>query len=193
MNNGKSPHNEVNDFMNWERDSRMTIVKGSTLHVYLLAGVRTPTCTFNHCKKKLDERLRSDGLEPIIHVLFPYGDASRNVLRQVLEVKSDLSNRISARRIGGRHVLNQIKKTFRGNRMLMIGHSGGGVAAYQAARMVEEHGIAEDFRIVQVGSPRRSRSKRDRKSSKRSNVMRSPATPHSLGDSLQSRSRKKRM
>lgn len=132
----------------------MAMVKGSKLHVYLLAGVKTSKCNFNTCQKKLDEQLRSDGLEPIIHVLFPYGDASRNLLRQVLEVKSDLSNRMTAGRIGGRHVLDQIKRTFRGQRMLMIGHSGGGVAAYQAAKMVIEHGIMNDFRIVQIGSPR---------------------------------------
>jgi hypothetical protein len=126
----------------------------SALHVYLLAGVKTMESAFAACRHKLDAHLRSEGVDASIHVLFPYGDASRNVFRQVLEVRTDLSNRMRAGRIGGRKVLKHIKDSFRGERMLLIGHSGGGAAAYQAAKLLEEDGIVKDFRIVQVGSPR---------------------------------------
>ncbi|MCR2803468.1 lipase family protein [Paenibacillus soyae] len=129
-------------------------VKPSTLQVFLLAGVKTTTCSFNACKDRLEEQLRSEGIDPNIHVLFPYGDASRNLIKQVLEVKTDLSNRMRAGRIGGRQVWQQIKDTVKGERALLIGHSGGGAAAYQAAKMLAEAGIMNDFRVVQVGSPR---------------------------------------
>lgn len=132
----------------------MTAIQNSPLNVYLLAGVKTHTSSFNACRQKMDQLLRSDGIEPIIHVIFPYGDATRSLVRQVLEVRSDLSNRLRAGRIGGRYALKRIKETYRGQRLLVIGHSGGGAAAYQAAKMLHEDGAAKDFRIVQIGSPR---------------------------------------
>ncbi|GBG10886.1 hypothetical protein PAT3040_05656 [Paenibacillus agaridevorans] len=131
-------------------------VQSSPLHVYLLAGVKTTTCAFNACKEKLETQLRSEGVDPVIRVLFPYGDCSRSVIRQVLEVRSDLSNRMKAGRIGGRNVWEQLKDSMKDEegRFLLIGHSGGGAAAYQAAKMLEENGMIRDFRVVQVGSPR---------------------------------------
>lgn len=131
-------------------------VKSSPLHVFLLAGVKTTTCAFNVCKEKLETQLRSEGVEPIVQVLFPYGDNTRNVVRQVLEVRSDLSNRMKAGRVGGRKVWEQLKESVKDEegRFLLIGHSGGGAAAYQAARLLEENGLIGDFRVVQVGSPR---------------------------------------
>ncbi|MGM0882148.1 MAG: lipase family protein [Bacillota bacterium] len=132
----------------------MTVIKPSPISIYLLAGVATSNSIFNECKIKLEKLFQSDGLEPVIHVVFPYGDASRNLVRQVLEVRSDLSNRMRAGRVGGQIALRKIKQTLTGDRMLLIGHSGGGAAAYQAAKMLHENGEINDFRIVQVGSPR---------------------------------------
>ncbi|MFD0588900.1 hypothetical protein ACFQZE_12935 [Paenibacillus sp. GCM10027627] len=129
-------------------------IHSSTLQVYLLAGVKTTTCSFNACKARLEEQLSSEGIDPIIQVLFPYGDSSRSLVRQVLEVKSDLSNRMRSGKIGGKKAWTQIKQTILPERMLLIGHSGGGAAAYQAAKLMEEEGVARDFRVVQVGSPR---------------------------------------
>ncbi|RJE87643.1 hypothetical protein D3P07_15110 [Paenibacillus sp. 1011MAR3C5] len=126
----------------------------SSLRVYLLAGVKTTPCSFNACQARLTEQLHSEGIEHSIQVLFPYGDASRSLMRQLLEVKTDLSNRMRAGRIGGKYVWQQIKDTVKGEKALFIGHSGGGAAAYQAARLLEEEGAVRDFRVVQVGSPR---------------------------------------
>lgn len=132
----------------------MTATKPSRMSIYLLAGVATSNSIFTECKVKLEQMFQSDGVEPAIHVIFPYGDASRSLVRQVLEVKSDLSNRLTAGRIGGQHALEKIKQTMSSERLLLIGHSGGGAAAYQAAKMLYEQDQIEDFRIVQVGSPR---------------------------------------
>ncbi|WP_424767946.1 lipase family protein [Paenibacillus sp. sgz302251] len=132
----------------------MTATSTSRLSIYLLAGVATSNSIFTECKIKLEKLFRESGVEPTVHVIFPYGDASRSLVKQVLEVRSDLSNRMRAGRIGGKHALDKIKQTLTGDRMLLIGHSGGGAAAYQAAKMLYEKEEAEDFRIVQVGSPR---------------------------------------
>lgn len=132
----------------------MTATQESTMSIYLLAGVATSNSIFTECKLKLEQLFQSRGVEPDIHVIFPYGDASRSLVRQVLEVKSDLSNRMTAGRVGGQNALRQIKQTLKSERMLLIGHSGGGAAAYQAAKLLHDEGEAKDFRIVQVGSPR---------------------------------------
>jgi len=126
-----------------------------TIHIYLLAGVASSASIFNVCTEKLEKLFGSQGFEPVVKAVFPYGDNSRNVVRQVLEVRSDLSNRMAAGRIGGRQAFRQIKKSYRGGRLLLIGHSGGGAAAYQAAKLLNDDvANAEDFRVVQVGAPR---------------------------------------
>jgi hypothetical protein len=132
----------------------MAAIKNSRLNIYLLAGVATSSSIFTECQNKLEKLFRMKDVDPDIQVIFPYGDASRSLMRQVLEVRSDLSNRLSAGRIGGGKALTQIKDTLRGERVLLIGHSGGGAAAYQAAKLLYDREEIEDFRIVQVGSPK---------------------------------------
>ncbi len=132
----------------------MAAMKGSRINIYLLAGVATSSSIFTECQSKLEKLFRTRDVEPDIHVIFPYGDASRSLVRQVLEVRSDLSNRLTAGRIGGVKALSHIRDTLRGERMLLIGHSGGGAAAYQAAKLMYDNEEVADFRIVQVGSPK---------------------------------------
>lgn len=132
----------------------MTTIKSSRMSIYLLAGVATSNTLFNECKIKLEKLFQNDGVAPSIHVLLPYGDASRSLVKQVLEVRSDLSNRMTAGRVGGQQAMKQIKQTLTSDKVLLIGHSGGGAAAYQAAKMLHEKNEVKDFRIVQIGSPR---------------------------------------
>lgn len=129
-------------------------VKPNCVNVYLLAGVKTASSCFTVCKRMLENELRENGLQAAVHVLFPYGDYNRNLMKQVLEVRSDLTAGKNSGRIGGRQAAREIKQTHGGSeKLLLIGHSGGGAAAYQAARLLEEEG-ANDFRVVQIGSPK---------------------------------------
>ncbi|MOA08934.1 hypothetical protein D3C78_1287360 [compost metagenome] len=50
--------------------------------------------------------------------------------------------------------MRKIKDTISGDRVLLIGHSGGGAAAYQAAKMLYEEDGRKDIRIVQIGAPK---------------------------------------
>jgi len=129
-------------------------IKDTKLHVYLLAGIKTSESAFHTCRDRLQTSLSSMGMEPAIHILFPYGDSKRNVLKQIIEVRMDLSTRRRAGEIGGRKALNDIKKSLGGRRVLLLGHSGGGIAAYHAARYMKQEDMVDDFRIVQIGSPR---------------------------------------
>lgn len=126
----------------------------NNIRIYLLAGVATSPTLFTECKAKLEQLFRLEDVEPIIDTIFPYGDASRSLYKQIIEVGSDLPRRIKLGRVGGRKALHAIKQTFRGEPLILIGHSGGGAAAYQAARMLYDQGAVRNFRVIQIGAPR---------------------------------------
>ncbi|GFN33094.1 hypothetical protein PCURB6_33540 [Paenibacillus curdlanolyticus] len=126
-----------------------------SLTVYLMAGVATAGHMFSECCRKLEDMLGQEVGKLDIHVLFPYGDNSRKLWTQVLEVGSDLTNGLRLSRVGGRKAAESIQATYKGDgRVLLIGHSGGGAAAYQAAVKLHRAGTLRDFRVVQIGSPR---------------------------------------
>ncbi|AJY75649.1 hypothetical protein VN24_15130 [Paenibacillus beijingensis] len=134
----------------------MTTAPNRLLHIYLLAGVKTTLSAFFECRKKLENLFAQDGRQTTIHVLFPYGDYTRNLWRQLWEVRSDFNSWLLPWRIGGRAAAEAIRTSRAEGQVLIIGHSGGGVAAYQAVRMLQRQGALEntDIRIVQIGSPK---------------------------------------
>ncbi|MCQ6557618.1 hypothetical protein [Paenibacillus mendelii] len=122
--------------------------------IYLLAGVASTLTLFRSCKLELERRFQETGHAPVIRELFPYGDHTQKLTRQIIEVRGDLSRLSGAGRNGGRAAAAQVREHSTGRPVLLIGHSGGGVAAYQAAVMLHDEGIIPDYRIVQVGSPK---------------------------------------
>ncbi|MCM3748367.1 thioesterase domain-containing protein [Paenibacillus pasadenensis] len=125
------------------------------LTVYHVAGVATYPSTFYECRKQLARIFAEHGTEAEFETLFPYGDYSRSLWRQVWEVRSDLTRMVLPTRIGGKSMLREIQRTHGGGPILLIGHSGGGVAAYQAARLLRRQGMpAEELRVAQIGSPK---------------------------------------
>lgn len=121
--------------------------------VYLLAGIGSTRAFFTDCKAELAARLARSGQEPAIRELFPYGDQTQSMVRQIYDVHGDLS-RVRSARLGGRSAAQQVRERSLGKPVLLIGHSGGGVAAYQAASMLADEGDIPDFRVVQLGSPK---------------------------------------
>ncbi|WP_152619538.1 hypothetical protein [Cohnella kolymensis] len=131
-------------------------VDGSEWDIYLLAGISSTAAIFRECKRELLRRFREAGREPVVRELLPYGDNSQSIVRQLLDVGSDLARlRLPGRwRSGGKEAADEIRKFSLGRRVLLIGHSGGGVAAYEAAVLLRAEGAIRDFRIVMVGSPK---------------------------------------
>ncbi|SDW13458.1 hypothetical protein [Paenibacillus sp. CF384] len=122
--------------------------------VYLLAGVGSSRTIFAECVKELQHRYAEAGKASSIRELFPYGDHTHNFFQQLLKVRKDLYRFRRAVQFGARAVAGQVRKQSAGKPVLFIGHSGGGVAAYQAAVMLHKEGVIPDWRVVQVGSPK---------------------------------------
>jgi len=126
----------------------------SSLKVFLLAGVKTSPSAFHALQQRLQQKLQEKGVTPDIELLFPYGEMERNLLLQLMEVRADLSSYAYNAGIGGRKVWNRIEPHASVQKLLMIGHSGGGVAAYQIARKIYEEKLPIDIKVIQIGSPK---------------------------------------
>lgn len=125
-----------------------------SLKVFLLAGVKTSPSAFHALEQRLQQKLIEKGIAPDIEMLFPYGEMDRNLLLQLFEVRADLSHYTFDAGIGGRKVWNRIKDYYHEQKLLMIGHSGGGVAAYQIARKIYQDNYPINTKVIQIGSPK---------------------------------------
>jgi hypothetical protein len=110
----------------------------------------------------LHERLEAAGERVLSRLLLPYGDWSRHAVPQLWEIRLDMGRRPnrSVRSTGGRRVLQAIDEEERAagslepHRRILVGHSGGGVAAVHAAQMLWERDGGEPCPVVLIGSPR---------------------------------------
>lgn len=125
-----------------------------SLKVFLLAGVKTRSSAFHALEQALLQNLQQQGITSDIELLFPYGDAERSLMRQLYEVRSDLSVRAKLAGYGGRKVWERISYHSELPKLLLVGHSGGGVAAYQIARKLYEDQLPINLKVVQIGSPK---------------------------------------
>jgi len=97
-------------------------------------------------------------------LLFPYGDWSRKAIPQLWEIRADMRLGVGRipKSIGGSRVLAAIDSSgngdgsspARGRTTLLVGHSGGGVAAVHAADMLLRSGARSSCLAVTIGSPR---------------------------------------
>ncbi|MFC4810299.1 hypothetical protein [Paenibacillus sp. GCM10023250] len=122
--------------------------------IYFMAGVGSSRTIFAECVKELQRRYAESGRSSRIRELFPYGDHTHNFYRQLLKVRCDLSRLGRTVQIGAKAVADQVRQLSAGRPVLFIGHSGGGIAAYQTAVLLSRDGTIPDWRVVQVGSPR---------------------------------------
>ncbi|MBP1155909.1 MULTISPECIES: hypothetical protein [unclassified Paenibacillus] len=92
-------------------------------------------------------------------LLFPYGDWNRKTAAQIVEIIHDTGlgpNRYS-RSIGGRRAAAGLSNGFAASGVIrvFIGHSGGGVAAAHASRILLQDNVHDPRHyIVQIGSPK---------------------------------------
>src|SRR5690606_30285923 len=121
---------------------------GQRIKVFLLAGIKTSPSAFHVLQQRLQQRIEDKGYTADIEMLFPYGEMERNVVLQVMEVRADLSRYVYRGGIGSRKVWNRVERHGKEQKLLLIGHSGGGVAAYQIARRLYKDKLPVDSKVI---------------------------------------------
>jgi hypothetical protein len=124
--------------------------------IYVLAGIWTAPNFMEGLCTELTRLYQQDGWLARGTLLFPYGDWYINRMRQLREITNDLLPRTPfvSKTLGGRRAAEAIKSSYRGGRLILIGHSGGGVAGVHAAHiLMAEDDIAAPT-VVQIGSPK---------------------------------------
>ncbi|WNQ12143.1 hypothetical protein MJA45_03585 [Paenibacillus aurantius] len=133
--------------------------------VYFLSGIGTWESgrMFAGAMRDIMERYRSEGYA-FVHVrdLYPYGSMDgvhskrfyRHLAKQALKVSRDMYVRYE-RNIGGRLAYEKIKADYDqygSGDIILIGHSGGGIAAYNTAQLLSDDGYRV-ARVILVGAP----------------------------------------
>jgi hypothetical protein len=123
--------------------------------LYVLAGVATSPNFMKEFVYQLKASYAAVGYEVQTHILFPYGDWSCSLVKQLYEITHDLFPKPgrNLNRQRGQKVADYIISTYDGGQVVMVGHSSGGVAAVHAAEILELR-LIPTTRVVQIGSPK---------------------------------------
>jgi hypothetical protein len=130
------------------------------VNLFMLAGVATAPLFMEDFRLAMIASLTQAGYSvSASRLLYPYGDWSRRLLHQLHELRHDMWTARSRplRSIGGGRAAKSIKACGEEGWPLLIGHSGGGVAAVQAASILAEEQVYDagwPIRVVQIGSPK---------------------------------------
>jgi pimeloyl-ACP methyl ester carboxylesterase len=133
--------------------------------LYFLAGIGTwrSGCMFHDAMKQLSERFAQSGYE-VVHIkdLYPFGcmdglnanEARRKLWKQIYHAGLEFlfPFRISPCTKATALAIREDYRRKAGGRLILIGHSGGGLVAYQTAKLLEREGCPVE-RVVMVGSP----------------------------------------
>ncbi|MCZ8521175.1 MULTISPECIES: hypothetical protein [Paenibacillus] len=134
----------------------------SALTIYCLAGIATYPNFMEEFGRELARRFPASGSGTAPQQqLYPYGERSRGLLRQLHESRHDLllgTGRVE-RSLGGGRAAETVWSAgppSPGRLVLLAGHSAGGVAAVHAAAiLMRRTGRPPDaFRIVMIGAPK---------------------------------------
>jgi hypothetical protein len=130
------------------------------VELYILAGVATSENFMDDFRHEMVRRYEQAGFEVLSSMLFPYGDSNRSILKQVLEISYDLLPRLrrNSSYIRGQIVADYIMKSHSGGKIVIVGHSSGGVAGVHAANKLDRN-LYPDVRVIQIGSPKCAVSK----------------------------------
>ncbi|WP_127580225.1 hypothetical protein [Paenibacillus koleovorans] len=137
----------------------------SSVSVYFAAGISMMRTSkmFHDAMNDIERRYREKGLQTVrFGCFYPYGTMDevplskqrRFIAKQVLTVGMDIY-RQAAHTIGGQTLFQDIRKAYdpvNGGGIVLIGHSGGGIASYKAAQLLNRIGYPVR-RVFMIGSP----------------------------------------
>ncbi len=133
--------------------------------VYFLSGIGTWRSgnLFGPAMADIVRRYAAVGITPVhVRDIYPYGWMDdvpmkrfyRFLARQALRVSRDMYVKYY-RNAGGYRAFREIRKDYDrcgGGSLVLIGHSGGGVAAYKTAKLLEDRGYTVE-QVILVGAP----------------------------------------
>ncbi|MEO3946146.1 thioesterase domain-containing protein [Gorillibacterium sp. CAU 1737] len=136
--------------------------------IYFLSGIGTWRSgdLFGGAMKDIAARYASVGIAPVhVRDIYPYGwmddvplkQFYRFLARQALRVSHDMYVRYTRNR-GGHRAFREIRKDYEeagGGPIVLIGHSGGGVAAYKTAKLLTDRGYTVEA-VIHIGTPTHS-------------------------------------
>jgi len=136
--------------------------------VYFLSGIGTWRSgnPFGAAMAEIARRYTSLGVSPVhVRDIYPYGWVDdvpaerlrRFIARQALKVSRDMYVNYY-RNAGGHRAFREIRRDYDrhgGGGIVLIGHSGGGVAAYKTAKLLEDRGYRVE-QVILVGAPMHS-------------------------------------
>lgn len=124
--------------------------------IFIVAGVATSPNFFNNFCIGLEQLYTLAGKNIEIHVIFPYGNWETRVISQVNKVRLDLKQPVEKyeQSVGGKQARKLILERYSEGRIIIIGHSGGGVCGYYAGRTLKEKDGLPLQQVIQIGSPK---------------------------------------
>jgi hypothetical protein len=130
------------------------------VRLHTLAGFATSPNFLSEFQSRLADRIQLEtGLTVAPRMLYPYGDWTRNKVSQAWLIRRDL--RLSPdrymRSIGGQYVLKALQHEDNGAVkpcVILIGHSGGGVAALHGAKLYFDSSPESRSIVIQMGAPK---------------------------------------
>lgn len=120
-----------------------------------LAGIATSPDFLQPICYKMTERFEQSDSFVRTLILYPYGDWSRHLVKQLREIRHDLkcSRKDVTRSIGGNRALKDVLEQYQGEQIILFGHSGGGVAGVHAAYLMTKQGLPTPH-LIMFGSPK---------------------------------------
>ena len=151
-----------------DRQERSSGAEVPVKSVYFLSGIGTWKSgnPFGAAMADLVRRYTAAGLSPVrVRDIYPYGWMDdvptkrfrRFLARQALKVSRDMYVKYY-RNAGGHRAFREIRRDYDregGGEIVLIGHSGGGVAAYKTAKLLADRGYPVEQAIL-VGAPMHS-------------------------------------
>lgn len=130
--------------------------------LFAVAGIKTAPDFMQELIEQLRRKLTEERRLPVdfAGLLFPYGDWNVRSTWQIRRIRRDLMLPMAAyeRSYGAIEILKSVSDALNGNpvdRLILIGHSAGGVASVQAAAAFMRGGaLARVVQVIQVGSPK---------------------------------------
>lgn len=140
-------------------------VSDTAVSVYFAAGIsmRRKSVMFLEAMRHIEERYKTKGYTSVrVQCFFPYGtldhvpESKRHtfIAGQAFTVGLDIYRK-AGYTVGGQALYRDISLNYdrlSGGAIVLIGHSGGGIASYKAAQLLNENGYPVN-RVFMVGSP----------------------------------------